>query len=126
MIRIAALLVAGAVFAASVPAGADGIPVEKPHAAIKKIKKKRHVRKRVVIEKKKAEPPPVAAAPAPPPPPPPPPPNLVWVPGHWTWNPPMSMHVWVPGMYIPAPTREQERSLALRRMQEWIGIGRRY
>lgn len=53
------------------------------------------------------------------------PPVFVWMPGHWTWNRPMSTHVWVPGMYIRPPTAEEERNLALWRLGTWIGIGRR-
>ena len=125
MIRVAALLVAGAVLAAGVPAAADGISREKRPVITKKIKKSRIVRRRlvtektVVVEQKPA--PPVVLVPAPPPPPTP---VYVWLPGHWTWNSPMSMHVWVPGMYIRPPSPEEEQNLALRRIGQWFGIGR--
>jgi hypothetical protein len=125
MIRFAALLVAAAVFAVSVPSLADGIPREKRPAATKEVKKKKIVRKRVVIEKRIVVEEKQAAPPVVPPSPPPlATPVFVWVPGHWTWNAPMNMHVWVPGMYIRPPSPEEERSLALRRIGEWIGIGR--
>jgi WXXGXW repeat (2 copies) len=125
MIRFAALLVAASVLAVSVPSLANGIPLEKRPTVTKEIKKKRAVRKsvvieeRIVVEEKQAAPPVVPLSP-----PPPATPVFVWVPGHWTWNAPMSMHVWVPGMYIRPPSPEEERSLALRRIGEWIGIGR--
>lgn len=118
MIRFAALLVAAAVLAVSVPAAADGIPVEKRQTVSKKHKKKRVVRRRVVIEKKivvrkRETPPPVAAAPP-----------AVWMPGHWTWNAPMNTHVWVPGMYVWPTPPAQEQSLALWHLGKWIGLGR--
>ncbi|MGD9616266.1 MAG: hypothetical protein AB7H90_13125 [Alphaproteobacteria bacterium] len=124
MIRVAALLVAASVFAVSIPAAADGIPREKRPIVTKKIKKKKIVRKRIVIEKKvvveqKEAAPPVVAAP-----PTLPPPVFVWVPGHWTWNSPMNMHVWVPGMYVRPPSPAEEQNLALWRIGKWIGIGR--
>jgi hypothetical protein len=125
MIRFAALLVAASVLAVSVPSLADGIPIENRPTLTKKIKKKKIVRKktviekRIVVEEKQAAPPVV-----PPSPPPPATPVFVWVPGHWTWNAPMNMHVWVPGMYIRPPSPEEERSLALRRIGKWIGIDR--
>jgi hypothetical protein len=122
MIRFAALLVAASVLAAGMPAAADGIPIEKRPTMTQKIKKKRIVRRRVVIEKKtvveKKAPPVVVAAP------PPPPPAAVWMPGHWTWNAPMSTHVWVPGMYVwPTPVAD-EQSLAQWRIGKWLGFGR--
>jgi WXXGXW repeat (2 copies) len=124
MIRFAALLVAASVLAVSVPAFADGIPIEKRPTVTKKIKKKKRiVRKRVVIEKKiaieeKEAPPPVVVAPPPPPPP------AVWMPGRWTWNAPMNTHVWVPGMYVwPTPPAD-EPSLAAWRIGKWMGFGR--
>jgi WXXGXW repeat (2 copies) len=123
MIRFAALLVAASVLAVSLPAQADGVPLEKRSTVTKKIKKKRIVRKKVVIEKKIVveEAAPVIAAPASPLPPTP---VYVWVPGHWTWNAPMNTHVWVPGMYILPPLPEEEQSLALWRVGKWMGIGR--
>jgi hypothetical protein len=127
MIRFAALLVAASVLALSVPSWADGIPVENRPAVTKKIKKKRTVRRKVVIEKnvvvEENEAPPVVLAP-PPPPPPPTPPVYVWVPGHWTRNPPMNTHVWVPAMYIRPLSPEEQQSLASQRIRQWIGIGR--
>jgi hypothetical protein len=124
MIRFAALLVAASVLAVSLPAQADGIPLEKRPTMTKKIKKKRIVRKKVVIEKKivveKREAPPLAIMPTPPSPPP----AYVWMPGHWTWNAPMNMHVWVPGMYVWPTSPAEEQSLALWRLGKWIGIGR--
>lgn len=54
----------------------------------------------------------------------PPPPVFAWMPGHWTWNGPMSAHVWVPGMYIRPSTAEEQRDMALWRLGKWIGIGR--
>ena len=111
MIRFAALLVAASVLALSVPSWADGVPIENRPAVTKKIKKKRIVRNEVVseiyvvVEDKEA--PPVVLAPAYPPPAAPVYiPVYIWVPGHWTRNPPMNTHVWVPGMYIrPAIAR---------------------
>jgi hypothetical protein len=124
MIRFAALLVAGSVLAASVPSLADGIPREKRPVITKNIKKNRIVRKKVVVEEKivveKKEAPPVVAAPAPPPATP----AYLWMPGHWTWNSPMNMHVWVPGMYVLPPSPAEEQTLALWRIGKWIGIGR--
>jgi hypothetical protein len=90
----------------------------------KKIKKK-IVRKKVVIEEKvvveEKEAPPMIAAPVPPPIAAP---AYVWMPGRWTWNSPMNMHVWVPGMYILPPSPAEEQTLALWRIGKWIGIGR--
>jgi len=125
MIRFAALLVAASVLAVSLPAQADGVPLEKRPTVTKKIKKKRIVRKKVVIERKivveKREAPPVVVTPVPPPPATP---AYVWMPGHWTWNTPMNMHVWVPGMYVWPTSPAEEQSLALWRLGKWIGIGR--
>jgi hypothetical protein len=124
MLRVAALLVALSVLAVSIPAAADGVPREKRPVITKKIKKHRIVRRKVAVEKKivieKTEAPPIVAAP----PPIPATPLYVWAPGHWTWNSPMNMHVWVPGMYIRPPSPENEQNLALRRISQWIGVGR--
>jgi hypothetical protein len=124
MIRFAALLVAGSVLAASVPAAADGVPREKRPVITKSIKKNRIVRKKVVVEEtvvvEEKEAPPVVAAPAPLPATP----AYLWVPGHWTWNSPMNMHVWVPGMYVLPPSPAEEQTLALWRIGKWIGLGR--
>ena len=107
------------------PSPADGVPREKRPVAIKKIEKKKTVRTKPVAEEtvlvEEKPPPPVILAP---PPTPAPPPVCVWMPGHWTWNSPMNMHVWVPGMHIRPPSVEEERSLALWRLGKWIGIGR--
>ncbi len=127
MLRIAALLVAASVLALSVPAAADGVPLEKRPAATKKINKKRKiVRRKTVIEKevvveKKQAPPPVVVAPQAPPPPAV---VYVWAPGHWTWNAPMNSYVWVPGMYIRPPSPTDGQALALWRLGKWIGFGR--
>ena len=129
MIRVAALLLAAAVLAVSIPAAADGIPIEKRPAATKTIhKKKRIVRRKTVIEKdvviEHRETPPVVLASPVALAPPPPPIGYVWKPGYWTWNAPTNMHVWVPGMYVwPTPPAD-EHGLALWRLGKWIGIGR--
>jgi len=125
MIRFAALLVAAAVLALSMPAVADGIPREKRPVATKKINKKRIVPRETVTEEEvivqeRAAPPPVVIVP----PPPPPPVGYVWMPGRWTWNEPISAHVWVPGMYVwPTPASDAP-SLAMWRQNKWFGIGR--
>ena len=125
MIRFAALLVAASVLAASLPAQADGVPLEKRSTVTRKVKKKRVVRRKLVTEKKivveKKEAPPVVVAPVPPPPPAP---AYVWMAGHWTWNAPMNTHVWVPGMYVWPTSPAEEQSLALWRLGKWIGISR--
>jgi hypothetical protein len=103
MIRFAALLIATSVFAASVPALADGMPREKRPVATKKIKKNKAVRRNVVSEEtvvvEQRDAPPVMLAPGPQPSSIPATPVYVWAPGYWTWSYPMAMHVWVPGMY---------------------------
>lgn len=130
MVRFAALLVAASVLAVSVPAAADGIPIEKRPQATKKIvtkkirKKRRIVRKEVTVEKttvvERREAVPVAVAPAPPLPPT----GYVWAPGHWTWDVTMNTHVWVPGMYVwPTPLADAQ-SLAMWRVGKWLGFGR--
>jgi hypothetical protein len=124
MIRFAALLVAASVLAVSLPAQADGVPLEKRSTVTKKIKRKRIVRKKVVIERKivvEKKEMLVVVAPAPPPPATP---AYVWMPGHWTWNAPMNTHVWVPAMYVWPTSPAEEQSLALWRLGKWIGIGR--
>ena len=126
MIRFAALLVAASVLALGVPAAADGVPREKRPTVTKEIKKKRIVRDRVVIEEtiiveEKLPEPPVIVAP---PPPPPATPVYVWMPGRWTWNSPMNMHVWVPGMYVLPQSLAEAEILALWRLGKWIGIDR--
>ena len=98
VMRLTALLVAGAVLVCSAPAVADGMPREKRATVTKKMKKEAAPSK--VFVERQVEAPPVVISPPPVPPPPPPP--LVWVPGRWTWNSAMSTHVWVSGMYIPA------------------------
>lgn len=126
MLRVAALLVALSVLAVSIPAAADGVPREKRPVITKKIKKHRIVRRKVPVEKKvivETEAPPIVAAPVPQQPIAPTP-VYVWAPGHWTWNSPMNMHVWVPGMYIRPLSPEDEQNLALRRIGQWIGVGR--
>jgi hypothetical protein len=119
MIRFAALLVAASMLAVSIPAAADGIPRKKRPVVTKEIKEEDPIRGRVVIERetvveeKQVPPPVVAASPSPLPLPALPPPVFVWMPGHWTWNAPINMHVWVPGMYIrsgfPACTSARPR-----------------
>jgi YXWGXW repeat-containing protein len=133
MIRFAALLVAASVLALSAPSWADGVQIENRPAVTKKIKKKRIARKKVVSEKvvvveEKEAPVPVVLAPALPSPAPVyvPIPVYIWVPGHWTRNPPMNTHVWVPGMYIRPPSSEEQQNLTSRRIGQWIGIGRDY
>ena len=133
MIRFAALLVAASVLTLSAPSRADGVPIENRPAVTKKIKKKRIARKKVLSEKivvveEKEAPVPVVLAPALPLPAPVsvPIPVYIWVPGHWTRNPPMNTHVWVPGMYVRPPSSEEQQNLASRRVGQWIGIGRDY
>ncbi len=95
-----AVMIAGAALMFGAPALAQDVTVEK----------------RTTITREVPEPPAsgstvptVIVAPHPPPPPraeippPPPAPAMVWLEGHWGWNPATGAYVWVDGRYAAAP-----------------------
>jgi hypothetical protein len=93
-----ALLAAGAALIFAGPALADSVTIEK-----KTITREEPASGSTVST--------VVVAPNPPPPPraevPPPPPGpaMVWMGGHWSWNPESHTYVWLTGKYA-APPRE--------------------
>ncbi len=97
-----ALAIAGAALALSIPALADEVTIEK-----------RTITREVTREAPESGStvPNVIIAPGPPPPPrtemppPPPGPTMVWIGGHWSWDPAARGHVWVDGRYAEPPRR---------------------
>lgn len=91
------LTVAGAALLFGAPALAQTTTIEKQTTITKEVPETGSTVSTVVI----------APTPPPPPqvetPPPPPGPAMVWVGGHWSWNPEARTHVWVRGKYAEPP-----------------------
>ena len=92
-----ALITAGAVLILSAPAFADEVTIEKKTTITREVPESGSTISTVIVAPN--PPPPIQAEV----PPPAPGPEMVWMSGHWGWDPETRSYVWVGGEYAAPP-----------------------
>src|ERR1700676_3570731 len=92
-----ALITAGAVLILSAPAFAEEVTIEKQTTITKEVPESGSTISTVIVA---PNPPPPQQAEVPPPAPTP---EMVWMSGHWSWDPETRAYVWVRGEYAAPP-----------------------